>query len=107
MTKVTKLIGLLALIAFNTHASELITQTNVKVKRLGSHPGNTFYISLEEGFSKQCKYGLAYCSVNEPSCKSMLSIALTAKATNRPLPDFRYQYNSATQSCSVWLVSMQ
>jgi len=70
-------------------ADELVTQQDVSVKRLGSHTGNTFYISLEEGFKRPCAHGLAYCPLSNESCKSMLAIALSAKTTGQKLPDFR------------------
>ena len=102
------LVGVLALVfSLTSAAAEIVTQNNVTVKRIGSHPGNRFFISLAEGFTKPCKWGLAYCSLSEPSCNSMLSIALVAKSTGTVMPDFRYQYNSETQACSVWLVTTQ
>lgn len=88
-------------------ALENVQQTNVKLKQVGAHTGNIFYVELENGFSKPCKWGLAYCvQENEASCKSMLSVALTAKARNAVVSDFRYEYNESTQFCSIWLVAI-
>lgn len=107
MIKFLRLFGTLVLLVHCVNASELIVQSDVNIKRIGSHPGTIFYISLEEGFLKQCKHGIAYCVSGEPSCKSMLSIALTAKSTGKALPDVRYKYDQDTKICTVWLLSIE
>ena len=107
LMKVSKYIFLLvSFFSFNVYA-ELVIEPNVSVKRLGSHSGNTFYISLEKGFKRPCLNGLAYCSDTNESCKSMFAIALAAKTTGKSLPDFRYNYNEVSNACSVWLVSTE
>ncbi len=103
--KLRILILCLIVICSCAYSDEMVYQHNVTIKRLGSHWGNTFYMNLEEGFTKPCKYGYAYCAADEPSCKSMLSIALTAQATGKKLPDFRYMYNADSNMCTVWLLS--
>lgn len=90
------------------HANQVYQQLNVKVNQLGSHKGNSFYINLESPFLKPCIYGVAYCkndSDADSSCQSMLSIALAAKTSDKPLSDFRFEYDESTKICSVWLIA--
>lgn len=95
-------------IVTSSSSAELIAQLNVNINKIGAHSGNIFYINLEQVFTKPCKYGMAYCKVdNAESCKSMLSIALTAKSTGKSVADFRYEYDDVTQMCYVWLISME
>jgi hypothetical protein len=79
------------------------TQQNVTIARLGSHAGQTFYLSLKEGFSTDCAWGNLYCSNTDPNCKSYLSILLTAKSTGKPI-NIHYDQASAGQICTVNLV---
>lgn len=88
-------------------AAEMVAQTNVTIDHLGSHSGNIFYLRLTEAFTRPCNNNLAYClTTNADSCKSMLSVALTAKSTGKQLSDFRYEYDSVSNACTVWLVAI-
>ncbi|MEI8634640.1 hypothetical protein P4S72_26645 [Vibrio sp. PP-XX7] len=38
-------------------ADELVYESNVTINRIGAHPGNTFYVSLAEGFKNLVNMG--------------------------------------------------
>lgn len=87
--------------------AEMIYLQNVKIKRLGSHNGQTFYLNLDKPFGKSCAYGLIYCPSNNEDCKNLYPLALSAKVSNANIPDFRYIYDESTQRCTAWLISVE
>lgn len=107
MLRIINLMVLLVSVSYPLHA-ENVQQNNVTPLTVGSHVGNVFYMNLQEGFTKPCAYGLAYCKMTDlDSCRSMLSTVLAAKTTGTKLSQFRYDYDPSNHSCYIWLTAIQ
>lgn len=85
----------------------MVTQSNVTIRRLGSHDGVTFYFDLQEGFNAPCAYGLVYCYASNPDCKNRYATALIAKTTGTRLVEIRYDHSSQDNACTLYLMTVE
>jgi len=92
-----------AVASISVHAEGL--KTNVEVSRLGVHEGVAFYMTLRGEDIPECS-GRLYCSTDKESCKSMFTIALSAKLAGKPLGEVRYEKDVVKNSCFIQLVAI-
>lgn len=97
------LILCVAVISMSSFADGL--KTNVEVSRLGAHEGVIFYMTLRGEDIPECS-GRLYCASNKEACKSMFSIALSAKLAAKKLGEVRYEKDPVSNLCLIQLVAI-
>ena len=57
---------------------------NQEINTIGTHDGNTMFFTLKsnELTSAGCNFSVLYCPETRPTCKSMLTLIVLAKATS-------------------------
>ena len=73
-----------AIVVFLASSSSGATELfNQEIHEIGSHTGQTIFMYLKSSALRDngCMYEVLYCPSSNQDCKSMLSIALTAKTT--------------------------
>ena len=97
---------LLILLLLKLSTSHAIEIQNQKISRIGSHNGQTIFLYLEsnELTNHGCAYSVLYCPSSNPDCKSMLSIALTARTTQSNSVYFAFD-KDANNMCNITHIS--
>ena len=69
----------MAVLSFSIHAIEL---NNQEIAKVGAHNGQTIFMYLKSSAltTNGCLYSVLYCPSTNQDCKSMLSVALAARA---------------------------
>ena len=92
-------------ISINSYSAQFL-QSNVEIDRLGSHPGQIFFLNLKEAFKTDCTGSNLYCPTSNESCKNYYSLVLAAKMANKKLLEIYYTQDTSSKYCSIDLVQI-